>query len=115
MKRAILTVLLFQLLVNLSFSYSINSELIQTNSSGDFDARVKKGIDYIYNIQFDSAEVVFKKLMLDYPESPAGRFFLAMIDWWKIAIDPENESLDNLFFEKLEDVIYHCDQILKKD
>jgi len=83
--------------------------------NNDFDKRVKKGIDYIYNIQFDSAEVVFKKLMLDYQESPAGRFFLAMIDWWRIAIDPENESLDNLFLEKLEDVIYHCDQILKRD
>lgn len=87
----------------------------QSNAQSDFELRIKKGIDYIYNIQFDSAEVTFKKLMLDYPESPAGRFFLAMIDWWKIAIDPDNESLDEIFFEKLEDVIYHCDQILKKD
>ncbi len=85
------------------------------NYSLDFDSRIKKGIEYIYNIQFDSAEVTFKELMLDYPHNPAGRFFLAMIDWWKIAIDPDNESYDDLFLEKLEDVIFHCDQILKKD
>ncbi len=93
-------------------NYYINP---QSSSNSDFEKRIKKGIDYIYNIQFDSAEATFKKIMLDYPESPAGRFFLAMIDWWKIAIDPDNESLDEIFFEKLEDVIYHCDQILKQD
>lgn len=114
MKRAILIFLIF------TFSELIASETPtfsqqKTNSNSDFEIRIKKGIDYIYNIQFDSAEVLFKKLMLDYPESPAGRFFLAMIDWWKIAIEPDNESLDEIFFEKLEDVIYHCDQILKTD
>lgn len=94
--------------------FSINFKAFAIDNP-DFVRRVQTGIDYIYNIQFDSAEIVFKKIMLDYPESPAGRFFLAMIDWWRIAIDPDNESLDNLFFEKLEDVIYQCDQILKKD
>lgn len=115
MKRAFFTILFIQLFFNCSFSNQIFSDSGRFAHNEDFDLRVKKGIDYIYNIQFDSAEVVFKKLMLDYPESPAGRFFLAMIDWWRIAIDPDNESLDNLFFEKLEDVIYHCDQILKTD
>lgn len=115
MKRAFLSILLVQLFSNFAFSTTISSDSIRFVHTKDFDLRVKKGIDYIYNIEFDSAEIVFKKLMLDYPENPAGRFFLAMIDWWRIAIDPDNESLDNLFFEKLEDVIYHCDQILKKD
>ncbi len=88
---------------------------INQTDEKELENRIKRGIDYIYNIQFDSAEIVFKNLILDYPENPAGKFFLAMIDWWKIAIDPDNESLDDLFFEKLEDVIYQCDQILKKD
>lgn len=115
MKRAILSILFVHIFLTLAFSNEIIKDSARFAHTIDFDLRVKKGIDYIYNIQFDSAEVVFKKLMLDYPDSPAGRFFLAMIDWWKIAIEPENESLDNLFFEKLEDVIYHCDQILKND
>ncbi|MGQ9643993.1 MAG: tetratricopeptide repeat protein, partial [Ignavibacterium sp.] len=76
---------------------------------------VKEGIKQIYNIKFDDAEKTFRNLIADYPNHPAGRFFLAMIDWWKILLDIENESYDDIFFQKLEDVIFQCDQILKND
>lgn len=112
MTRAKLILLFVLILTIIRFSYSFASTQIYDSN---LENRIRRGIDYIYNIQFDSAEVVFKRIMLDYPQNPVGRFFLAMIDWWKIAIDPDNESLDELFFEKLEDVIYHCDQILKED
>lgn len=81
----------------------------------DFDARVKEGIKQIYNIKFDDAEKTFRNLIADYPNHPAGRFFLAMIDWWKILLDIDNETYDDIFFQKLEDVIFQCDQILKND
>ncbi len=81
----------------------------------DFDNRVNEGIKQIYNIKFTEAEKTFRSIMADYPEQPAGRFFLAMIDWWKILLDPDNESYDEIFFQKLEDVIYQCDQILDKN
>ena len=81
----------------------------------DFDSRVNVGIKQIYNIKFIDAEKTFRSVMADYPNDPAGRFFLAMIDWWKILLDPDNESYDEIFFQKLEDVIYQCDQILDKN
>lgn len=81
----------------------------------NFDETVTKGIKQIYNIKFDSASVTFRSLMADYPNHPAGRFFLAMIDWWKILLDIDNESRDDIFFQKLEDVIYLCDEILDKN
>jgi tetratricopeptide (TPR) repeat protein len=80
-----------------------------------FDSLSQKGISEIYNIKFEEAEVTFRGLIADYPDHPAGRFFLAMIDWWKILLDLDNESYDDIFFQKLEDVIYQCDQILSKD
>ncbi|MEI7811565.1 MAG: tetratricopeptide repeat protein [Ignavibacteria bacterium] len=80
-----------------------------------FDSLVTIGINKIYNIKFDEAERVFKGVIADYPSRPAGKFFLAMTDWWKIMLDVDNESYDDIFFAKLEDVIYQCDQILKKD
>jgi tetratricopeptide (TPR) repeat protein len=76
---------------------------------------VNTGIKQIYNIKFTEAEKTFRSVMADYPEHPAGRFFLAMIDWWKILLDPDNESYDEIFFLKLEDVIYQCDQLLDKN
>lgn len=84
-------------------------------SQTDFEERVQKGIKEIYNIKFDEAEKTFRNLIADYPNHPAGRFFLAMIDWWKILLDIENESYDDIFFQKLEDVIFQCDQILEKE
>ena len=83
--------------------------------TSDFDSRVNDGIKQIYNIKFTEAEKTFRSVMADYPEQPAGRFFLAMIDWWKILLDPDNESYDEIFFQKIEDVIYQCDQILDKN
>lgn len=83
--------------------------------NSDFDSRVNEGIKQIYNIKFTEAEKTFRSVMADYPEHPAGRFFLAMIDWWKILLDPDNESYDEIFFQKLEDVIYQCDQLLDKN
>jgi tetratricopeptide (TPR) repeat protein len=80
-----------------------------------FDSRVETGIMQIYNIQFEAAEETFRRLIADYPDKPAGRFFLAMIDWWRILIDLDNEEYDDLFYEKLEDVIFQCDQILRKN
>jgi tetratricopeptide (TPR) repeat protein len=74
-----------------------------------------KGIKQIYDMQFPQAETTFRKLIADYPDHPAGRFFLSMIDWWKILVDPDVESYDDLFFQKLEDVIYQCDELLAKN
>jgi hypothetical protein len=101
MKKVFLFILLF--------SFSIFAQ------NSDFDSRVNTGIKQIYNIKFTDAEKTFRSVMADYPEHPAGRFFLAMIDWWKILLEPDNESYDEIFFLKLEDVIYQCDQLLDKN
>ncbi|MHC1737965.1 MAG: tetratricopeptide repeat protein [Ignavibacteriaceae bacterium] len=81
----------------------------------DFDSLTMRGIKEIYNIKFSDAEVTFRKLMAEHPASPAGRFFLAMIDWWKILLDLDYEGYDDIFYQKLEDVIFQCDEILAKD
>jgi tetratricopeptide (TPR) repeat protein len=89
---------------------------LETNAQGaKFDSTASRGIKQIYNLQFPQAEETFRRLMTDYPDHPAGRFFLAMIDWWKILVDADVESFDDLFFQKLEDVIYQCDDLLKKN
>ena len=98
---------IFLLIILLSFSVLTQNQ--------DFDSRVNEGIKQIYNIKFTEAEKTFRSVIADYPNHPSGRFFLAMIDWWKILLDPDNESSDEMFFLKLEDVIYQCDQILKKN
>jgi len=81
----------------------------------EFDSIVVKGIQQIYSIEFNQAEKTFNKLIRDYPQHPAGKFFLAMLDWWRILLDTSIEERDELFFEKIEKVIEHCDKILEED
>jgi tetratricopeptide (TPR) repeat protein len=99
-------------LIIILFFFVTNPVSAQT---ADFDSTVSKGIKEIYSIKFPDAEMTFRKLIADYPDHPAGRFFLAMIDWWKILLDLDNESFDDIFYQKLEDVIYQCDEILNKE
>ncbi len=95
------------------FIFSLSISIYPQN--GSFDSTIVRGIKQIYNIKFNDAEKTFKGLIANYPDKPQGRFFLAMIDWWKIMLDPDNESYDDILFQKLEDVIYQCDEILKED
>ncbi|HEX2867682.1 MAG TPA: tetratricopeptide repeat protein [Ignavibacteriales bacterium] len=97
------------------FILLLSGKAFSQQQQGDFEARVQKGIHEIYDIKFNDAERTFKEIIADYPNQPAGKFFLAMIDWWKILLDLDNESMDDMFFAKLEDVIFQCDQILDKD
>ncbi|HEY6906607.1 MAG TPA: hypothetical protein VI230_04025, partial [Ignavibacteriaceae bacterium] len=104
MKKLVLSFLIFT-------AFSINSYAFGES----FDSLAALGVRQIYSIKFDQAEKTFRALIADYPDHPAGRFFLAMIDWWKILLNPDDESHDEIFFQKLEDVIYQCDQILDKN
>jgi len=38
-----------------------------------------------------------------------------MLDWWRILLDTSTEQRDELFYEKIEEVIDHCDEILDED
>ncbi len=80
-----------------------------------FDSLLNLGINQIYNIKFDDAEKTFSKVQKEFPKHPAGKFFDAMIVWWKIMIDQDNEEYDEIFEEKLENVIDFCDDLLDEN
>ena len=79
------------------------------------DQLVKTGVDQIYGIHFDEAENTFDTIIKEYPNHPSGKFFKAMITWWRILLDLENESLDDHFYDQLDEVINMCDDILDKN
>ncbi len=49
------------------------------------------------------------------PDHPSGYFFRAMIQWWRILSNMNDESLDDRFYDMLEEVIGMCDAMLKKN
>jgi len=80
-----------------------------------YDSLVTAGINQIYSIKFTEAEKTFQLLKKEYPKHPASRFFFAMIDWWKIILSEENEEQDDIFYDKIEETVDFCDEILDND
>ncbi|HZY09964.1 MAG TPA: hypothetical protein VFF29_02320 [Bacteroidota bacterium] len=78
-------------------------------------SHIQKGIDYVYNLSFDSARAEFHQVLQLRPDHPAGTFFLAMVEWWKIIADIDNTSNDERFLSLLEKVIDICDKRLEEN
>lgn len=79
------------------------------------EAHIQAGIRHVYNLDFDSARVNFETVTARQPDDPAGYFFLAMVDWWKIVTDLDNTSYDEHFLSLLDRVVDLCDKRLDKD
>lgn len=58
------------------------------------DAAWIKGLDYMYRLDFDKADTEFKKLIVAYPNHPAGYLALAGLQWWILSQNFDN--IDNM-------------------
>ncbi|MBI5472081.1 MAG: tetratricopeptide repeat protein [Ignavibacteriae bacterium] len=101
---------LLLLLMLVSFSASA-----QSPAKSDAEARIKRGIDFVYNLEFENADKAFNEIIQEQPNNPAGHFFLAMVDWWRILIDIDNEQYDDRFYDALDDVVEMCDDLLDQN
>lgn len=104
--------------INFIIFFSLINIIASNNTFAEvtkFDSLINKGINEIYNIKFEEAEKTFAEVQKLYPQHPAGKFFDAMIMWWKIMLDMNNEEFDDIFEEKLEEVIDFCEEILDED
>ncbi len=79
------------------------------------EALTAAGIDHIYNLKFDSARAEFRGVIAAHPDHPAGHFFLAAVEWWRIMADIENTSHDRNFISMLDAVVELCDNRLDVD
>ncbi len=82
-------------------------------AAGEFDALARRGIAHVYNLEFESAEKEFHELTRMRPGDPAGYFFLAMVRWWTIMIDIDDEQYDADFYRALDGVVGMCDSLLE--
>lgn len=80
-----------------------------------YDSLLVAGINQIYGIKFDDAERIFTTVEKEFPQHPAGKFFKAMITWWRIAVDLDNEGYDKQLYKQLDDVIDMCDDMIDKN
>ncbi len=86
-----------------------------SDEEANFEARAKHGIDHVYNLEFEEADKDFAELVRLRPGHPAGYFFLAMVDWWRILINLDDESHDQKFMDELDHVIALADSMLERN
>ncbi len=79
------------------------------------DKHIRDGINHVYNLSFDSAQTDFQYVSRTLPDHPAGYFFEAMVEWWHIVIDPDDQSRDERFTSLLDRTIGLCDARLEKN
>jgi len=79
------------------------------------DARILKGIEFIYSIEFEKADAEFTEVIRLQPDHPAGYFFQAMTQWWRILSDFVDESQDERFMAMLANVVEVCERRLRNN
>ena len=79
------------------------------------EQKIQRGIDAIYNIQFNKADSLFAEVIRWDPQHPIGYFFEAMTQWWRILTNFDDESQDQKFYDLLDKVITLCDARLDKN
>ena len=85
---------------------------LRAGTDAVFDSVARGGIDRVYNLEFERAEEDFRQLIRMRPAHPAGHFFMAMVDWWRILINLEDERYDERFLSALDRVVDLCDSLL---
>jgi len=77
--------------------------------------RVLRGIDKLYNFEFDRADSDFTEVIRLRPDHPAGYFFRAMIQWERIISNFDDESRDDNLYQMLDAIIEMCEKRLDEN
>jgi tetratricopeptide (TPR) repeat protein len=80
-----------------------------------FQATATRGLDLLYNMQFQQADAIFRVLAAQHPDHPVGPFLQSLVPWWQILIDLADDSRDQAFFDAMDEVIARSDRMLRRD
>ncbi len=76
------------------------------------DELILKGVDYVYQLKFDSANTIFQTFIDRDQKDPTGYFLQAMSEWWHVFINKQDETNDNIYLSKVDKCIKLCDEKL---
>lgn len=80
-----------------------------------FQEQARKGLDYLYNMDFAAADATFAEIAARYPDHPVSPFLQALVPWWTIQLEPSDTSEDEEFFDSMERVLDLCEKRLDAD
>lgn len=80
-----------------------------------FEREATRGLDLLYNMQFEEAGAVFDRLAARTPDHPVAPFLQALVPWWQVLMDLSDTSHDAAFFAAMDEVIARSDRMLRRD
>lgn len=99
----------------LSFVFPAGEGRSQWINDPSVESRLQRGIEFIYNMEFDSADREFSEVIRQEPNHPSGPFFEAMTEWWRILTNFDDESRDKKFLGMLDRVVEMCEKRLEEN
>jgi len=76
----------------------------------------QRGLNLLYNMQFEPAKAIFDEISRRYPDHPVAPFLKGLNIWWnEIMLNLPNTAHDAAFFAAMDEVVARCDAILEDD
>lgn len=70
-----------------------------------FQEQARKGLGYLYNMDFAAADATFAEISSRHPDHPVSPFLQALVPWWTIQLEPGDTSQDATFLASMDRVI----------
>jgi len=79
------------------------------------DLDIIKGINHLYDLEFDEAERLFSKMVSERPEYPAGYFYRAMVTWSRLSVGFWTTQNLKEYVERIDQTISVARTRIEKD
>ena len=76
--------------------------------------RIKQGIDFMYNYEFEKADSLFRIIENEIPNHPVGPFLDGLSIYWQNApLNPNNSNAVDMFIQKMKESTVLSDEVMK--
>ncbi len=77
----------------------------QTQIADGHFATIVRGLEFVYNLEFDSADAIFDRLIEASPDHPRGYFFKSSASFYRIVSGSHSERLQEEYVSRSEEAI----------
>jgi outer membrane protein assembly factor BamD (BamD/ComL family) len=74
-----------------------------------------RGINHLYDLEFEEAEKHFQKIVSDHPEYPVGYFYLAMVTWSRLSVGFWTAENLKEYVERIDATISVANKAIQKN
>ena len=104
--------LVFFIITSINFSVIVGQDKLIGNEV--LMARIKQGLDFMYNYEFEKADSLFRIIEDEIPNHPVIPFLEGLCIYWQNApLNPNNSDAVNMFIQKMKKSSELSDKVIK--